>query len=146
MNEHPPHRTAKKAIVLTACAALASFALFAGTACSSTSGTTEGAPMKISAEEAYETMQEQPDAVILDVRQQSEFDAGHIPGATLLPLDRISEETAAAAIPSKESTVLVYCRSGNRSATATSELARMGYLCVYDFGGINTWPYEVTTD
>ena len=38
--------------------------------------------------------------------------------------------------------VLVYCRSGNRSKTASSALAELGYTNIYEFGGINTWPYE----
>lgn len=45
-------------------------------------------------------------------------------------------------IPEKDSTVLVYCRSGNRSKTASSALAELGYTNIYEFGGINTWPYE----
>ena len=38
--------------------------------------------------------------------------------------------------------MLVYCRSGNRSKTASSTLAELGYTNLYEFGGINTWPYE----
>ena len=49
---------------------------------------------------------------------------------------------AAKVIPEKDSTVLVYCRSGNRSKTASSALAELGYTNIYEFGGINTWPYE----
>ena len=61
-----------------------------------------------------------------------------------LPLDfwRNSDETTAAeVIPEMDSTVLVYCRSGNRSKTAAA-LAELGYTAIYEFGGINTWPYE----
>jgi len=39
--------------------------------------------------------------------------------------------------------VLVYCRSGNRSKTASKALADLGYTNVYEFGGINDWPYEI---
>ena len=60
----------------------------------------------------------------------------------LLPVGTIDENTAAQVIPEKDSTVLVYCRSGNRSKTAASELAKLGYANIYEFGGINTWPYE----
>ena len=52
------------------------------------------------------------------------------------------KDTAAEVIPEKGSTVLVYCRSGNRSKTATSTLAELGYTNTYEFGGINSWPYE----
>ena len=62
--------------------------------------------------------------------------------ATFPALPCIDETTAAEVIPEKDSTVLVYCRSGNRSKTASSTLADLGYTNIYEFGGINTWPYE----
>ena len=97
---------------------------------------------QISQEEAKKMMDTQ-EVIILDVREQDEFDAGHIPGALLLPVGIISEETAAAVIPERNSVVLVYCRSGNRSKTASGALAELGYTNIYEFGGIHTWPYEV---
>ena len=54
----------------------------------------------------------------------------------------ISEASAAGVIGEKDAQVLVYCRSGNRSKTASSTLAELGYSNIYEFGGINTWPYE----
>ena len=109
-----------------------------GTASNSSS---EDDYQQISQEEAKEMMDTQ-DVIILDVREQDEYDSGHIPGAVLLPVGTIDEETAAEVIPEKDSTVLVYCRSGNRSKTASSTLAELGYSNIYEFGGINTWPYE----
>lgn len=100
-----------------------------------------GSYEQISQQEA-KTMMDTQDVIILDVREQEEYDSGHIPGAVLLPVGTISEETAAAVIPEKDSVVLVYCRSGNRSKTASAALAELGYTGVYEFGGINTWPYE----
>ena len=97
---------------------------------------------QISQQEA-KTMMDTQDVIILDVREQEEYDSGHIPGAVLLPVGTISEKTAAAVIPEKDSVVLVYCRSGNRSKTASAALAELGYTGVYEFGGINTWPYEM---
>ena len=117
---------------------------------------------QITQEEAKEMMDTQ-EVIILDVREQDEYDSGHIPGAVLLPVNSIDEtraaqviptkdttvlvgsideDTAAEVIPEKDSTVLVYCRSGNRSKTASSALAELGYTNIYEFGGINTWPYE----
>lgn len=96
---------------------------------------------QITQEEAKEMMASQ-EVIILDVREQDEYDSGHIPGAVLLPVGTIDETTAAEVIPEKDSTVLVYCRSGNRSKTASSTLAELGYTNIYEFGGINTWPYE----
>ena len=102
----------------------------------------DAAYRQISQEEAKEMM-DAGDAVVLDVREQSEYDEGHIPGAVLLPVGSIDGDTAAAVIPEKSATVLVYCRSGNRSKTAAAALAELGYTDVYEFGGINTWPYEI---
>ena len=106
-------------------------------------GAAEAQPsyQQISQQEAKEMMDSQ-EVILLDVREQEEYDQGHIPGAVLLPVGTISEETAGAVIPDQEDTVLVYCRSGNRSKTAAAALAQLGYTNVYEFGGINTWPYE----
>ena len=104
-------------------------------------GASDGSYEQITQEAAKEMMDTQ-EVIVLDVREQSEYDSGHIPGAVLLPVGSIDEETAAAVIPEKDSTVLVYCRSGNRSKTASSTLAGLGYTNIYEFGGINTWPYE----
>ena len=98
---------------------------------------------QITAEAAKKIMDSGEACIILDVREQDEFDAGHIPGAVLLPVGTITADTAAAVIPEKDSVVLVYCRSGNRSKTASAALVELGYTEVYEFGGINTWPYEV---
>ena len=103
--------------------------------------TVESSYQQITQEEAKEMMDTQ-EVVILDVREQDEFDAGHIPGAVLLPVGTITEDTAAAVIDDLDTVVLVYCRSGNRSKTASQALADLGYTNVYEFGGINTWPYE----
>ena len=97
---------------------------------------------KISQEEARERM-EAGDVIVLDVREQEEYDSGHIPGAVLLPLGAIDGESAAEVIPEKDDTVLVYCRSGSRSKKAAKALAELGYTGVYEFGGIMTWPYDV---
>ena len=96
---------------------------------------------QITQEEAKAMMDSQ-EVIILDVREQDDYDSGHIPGAVLLPVGTIDDTTAAQVIPEKDSTVLVYCRSGNRSKTASAALADLGYTNIYEFGGINTWPYD----
>ena len=88
-------------------------------------------------------MMDEQDVIILDVREQDEYDSGHIIDAVLLPVGTIDEDRAAAVIPEKDSIVLVYCRSGNRSKTASAALVELGYTQVYEFGGINDWPYEI---
>ncbi len=82
--------------------------------------------------------------VVVDVRRQDEYDAGHIPGAVLIPNESITD-TPPEALPDKDQIILIYCRSGNRSRTAAQKLADMGYANVYEFGGINTWPGETVT-
>lgn len=114
-------------------------ALFLLTGCGGTAA--DGSYQQITQEEAKEMMDTQ-EVIILDVREQDEYDSSHISGAVLLPVGSIDEDTAAEVIPEKDSTVLVYCRSGNRSKTASSTLVELGYTNIYEFGGINTWPYE----
>ena len=122
-------------------AALAMAALLTG--CGAAGETPAASYRQITAEEAKAMMDEQKEAVILDVREQSEYDSGHIPGALLLPVGSIDEESASGVIPEKDTVVLVYCRSGNRSKTASQRLADLGYTQVYEFGGIQSWPYEI---
>ena len=96
-------------------------------------------------QDAAKEMMDTQDVIILDVRELDEYQSGHIVDAVLLPVGTITEETASAVIPQKDSVVLVYCRSGNRSKTASAALVDLGYTNVYEFGGINSWPYEIET-
>jgi len=111
--------------------------------CGKNSSAGGGAYQQITQEKAKEMMDADPSAIILDVREQDEYDSGHIPGAVLLPVGKITADSAAAVIPDLDATVLVYCRSGNRSKTASAALVDLGYTRIYEFGGINTWPYDV---
>ena len=92
--------------------------------------------------EAAKEMMDTKDVLILDVRTESEYDSGHIEGAINLPLDQI-EDLYLEVIGDKNTVLLVYCRSGNRSQTASEKLSKLGYKEVYNFGGINNWPYEI---
>ncbi len=96
---------------------------------------------KITPDEAKARMDSGDEVLILDVRTQEEYDAGHIPGAVLLPNETIGSE-APAILPDKGAEILIYCRSGRRSAEAANKLVALGYTGVYDFGGIIDWPYE----
>ena len=99
---------------------------------------------KITPQQAKARMAESG-VIVLDVRMQQEYDAGHIANSVLLPLPLIEAGDAAVAkaLPDKDAEILVYCRSGRRSAIAANALINMGYTNVLDFGGINDWPYEV---
>ena len=78
-------------------------------------------------------------AILVDVRTKEEYDTNHIAGASLLTLDSISEESASKVIDSKNSVVIVYCKSGNRSSQALTILKNLGYTEVYDLGAITNW-------
>ena len=97
---------------------------------------------QITAEAAKKIMDSGEEHIILDVREQDEFDAGHIPGAILLPYTEI-ENKAEEMLPDKDEQILVYCRSGRRSKIAAEVLAKLGYTNIKEFGGIIDWPYEV---
>jgi rhodanese-related sulfurtransferase len=98
----------------------------------------------ISSEEAYKIM-ESKDVIILDVRTSSEFKSGHIKDALNIPLDSL-EDLILEAVQDKDATILVYCQSGRRSEEASKILIDMGYKDVNNFGGINSWTYEIVTD
>lgn len=97
---------------------------------------------QVDAETAKKLMDTEDDYVILDARTQAEYDEGHIPGAILIPHDTVTT-AAEDALPDKGQLILVYCRSGNRSKQASQTLVGLGYTNVVEFGGINSWPYEV---
>jgi rhodanese-related sulfurtransferase len=77
-----------------------------------------------------------PDAHLLDVREQDEWDAGHVEGAQHLPigqlLGRLDE------VPPDRDLVVV-CRVGSRSAQVTAYLAQQGYAAVNLDGGLESW-------
>ena len=73
-------------------------------------------------------------AALIDVRDEDEFAAGHIPGAVNIPLERI-EETAER-YPDRDRPLFLYCRSGRRSGLAESRLRQMGYIHAVNIGGI----------
>ena len=74
-------------------------------------------------------------AVILDVRSADEYASGHLQGARNIPHDRIAEEIVAV-VPNKAASVILYCRSGRRAATALNSLRGLGYENVSNFGGL----------
>lgn len=96
---------------------------------------------KISAEEAKQKMDSGDALIIVDVRTEEEFKTGHIKGAIVIPNESISIEQPTL-LPDKNATILVYCRSGNRSKQAADKLVEMGYTQIYDFGGLLEWPYD----
>lgn len=99
---------------------------------------------QITQEEAMLMMGLDDGHVIVDVRRQDEYESGHIPGAILISNESIDTEPPAE-LPDKDQIILVYCRSGRRSKEAAGKLAKMGYINVFEFGGIITWTGETVT-
>lgn len=96
---------------------------------------------KISPAQAKERIDSGDEVIILDVRTKAEFTISHIPNAVLLPNETIGSERPSE-LPNLDAEILIYCRSGNRSAQAARKLIALGYTNVYDFGGIIDWNYE----
>ena len=90
----------------------------------------------VSMAEGLEIAKNNPDAIIVDVRRDDEYKAGHIPGAVLLTMETITAETAAKVLPDKSQMILIYCRSGRRSKIAAQTLLELGYSNLIEFGGI----------
>ena len=82
-----------------------------------------------------------PGAVLLDVREESEYAQGRIPQSKNLPLSRI--HGVEGLVPNKATPLFVYCLSGGRSAQATAFLQRAGYTAVTNIGGISRYEGEV---
>lgn len=132
-------------LLLAGCTSAAGSAGTGSSTAASASGSSNAATYQtITPEEAQQMLQDQPDAILLDVRTQEEYDTQHIEGATLLTDSDIASR-AADVLPDKDAVILVYCRSGRRSAASSQQLAELGYTNVYDFGGIIDWPYGVVT-
>ena len=92
---------------------------------------------QIDPEQAKQFMDSEANYVILDVRTKPEYEDGHIKNAISLPNEEISPDNKLL------DELLSYCRSGRRATDASIKLAKMGYVNVYNFGGIVNWPYEI---
>ena len=75
---------------------------------------------------------------IIDVRTPAEYVAGHIDGAINIPVERIGQDLRTVKGVRQDSTILLYCRSGRRSAIAADVIREQGYRRVLDGGGIDT--------
>jgi rhodanese-related sulfurtransferase len=73
---------------------------------------------------------------LIDVRTPEEFASGHIAGSVNIPVQDLNQRLGEI---SKDTPVVLYCRSGNRSAQAAQILDNEGFTGVYDLGGIQAW-------
>jgi rhodanese-related sulfurtransferase len=92
-------------------------------------------PGEINVSQAYNLYQQ--GAFLLDVRTQEEWDASHVPDATLIPLDQL--ENRLGELP-RDQEIVVICRSGNRSQVGRDILRQAGFNAVTSVsGGIQAW-------
>jgi len=77
-------------------------------------------------------------AKVVDVRTPQEFASGHVPGAINIPYEEIGKR--AAEIGPASTPVVLYCRSGRRSAIAAETLQKAGYTKLYDMQVVTAWP------
>jgi rhodanese-related sulfurtransferase len=92
-------------------------------------------PGKVDGETARQLVED--GAVLLDVRTPGEYQSGHIDGAVNIPIQAFGQRKDE--LKELGEPLVVYCRSGNRSAHATNALEDMGVEKVYDLGGIGSW-------
>ena len=86
---------------------------------------------------------EKGEYLLLDVRQPEEYEAGHIPGATLIPLGELEAKQGEL---DRNKRIITYCRSGRRSMAAAIALCGLGFEGVQHLnGGILSWPHETIT-
>jgi rhodanese-related sulfurtransferase len=120
---------------------------FALAACGGSATAVADPPADLSAEElnlgpsvdvaTVAAIRDRDDVVLIDVREQEEYDEAHIPNITLIPLGTVPDSLDQ--IPT-DKTVIVTCRSGNRSGQATEFLRQQGFDNVHNMeGGINAW-------
>ena len=92
--------------------------------------------ISVSMENGLKILSESKNAVLLDVRRIDEYKAGHIPESILFTNETMTQEKAEKLIPSKNTKIFVYCRSGRRSKEASKKLIEYGYKNVVEIGGI----------
>ena len=108
-------------------------------------GCTFSSYRKITSQQGKEMLQSDSSVILLDVRTVEENKEIRIPNSLLLPLDEL-EANAEVFMSDKSATIIVYCRSGNRSKEAADILIELGYTNVLDMGGIIDWPYETESE
>ncbi len=112
--------------------------LVIGFVSSCTSASEKEAYQDIDARESFEMIQNDH-LLILDVRTPAEYKAGHIKNSILIPVQVLSTEYKKI-LEYQDKSVLIYCRSGNRSVTASKILLENGFKPIYNMkGGIKSW-------
>lgn len=92
----------------------------------------------ITPKQAYSLLQDDENVTLLDVRTPEEFAQEHIEGATLIPVQVLSEKLSELQSV-KGNKIIVYCHSGNRSVAASRLLVKNGFTPLNLKGGISEW-------
>jgi len=100
--------------------------------------TGEPAVSGITVEEAHQMLEEEPEGIILlDIRTEGKYKARHIPDAINIPLAELESRIGEL---DKSKNIIVYCKTGGRSSTASKTLVQNGFEHVYNMlGGIEEW-------
>lgn len=96
----------------------------------------------ISPSEVQDLISTSTPMIIIDVRTPEEYLQGRIPTSVNIPLNILKNEIQNKNIP-KSTKIIVYCQRGSRSSKAAKILDDLGYIDVYNLGGIENWPYEI---
>ena len=97
----------------------------------------------VSANAFAATLQATPDAVLIDVRTQHEFQSGHLPKALNMDISMGVFKRKLADLD-KNKVYFLYCRSGNRSSVAANMMANAGFTQIYNMvGGIGQWKGKI---
>ncbi|SEP02867.1 rhodanese-like domain-containing protein [Actinacidiphila rubida] len=97
----------------------------------------QSGPGRITPAQAHRAV-EDGSALLIDVREETEFRAGHAPGATFLPLSRLAQGEGLPG-PGDGRSLMLICRSGNRSQQAARLLTERGVAAVDVLGGMRDW-------
>ena len=96
----------------------------------------EGSVQVITCAKMKQMLDEEKDVVLIDVRTKEEYDESHLSKAINIPNEKIKSITENESI-TKDTKIIVYCRSGARSKNSANELIKMGYNNVYDLGAMS---------
>ena len=99
--------------------------------------------LEVSCQETAEKLKQGETFLLLDCREQDEYDHVHIAGATLLPMSQIADRVHELD-PQRDQPVIVYCHHGGRSLRVTMFLKQAGFADVRSMaGGIDAWASEI---
>lgn len=96
----------------------------------------------ISPSKGRKQLKQDPNILLIDVRNQEEYSEGHIPNSINIPLEVLEWEISNLQL-SPYVPIMVYCKTGIRATSAACILVSLGFITVYNLGGIQRWPYKI---